>query len=333
MKMRPWLCACFLLGSWAVSGAHAAEADLSRPGANGTPTPVRLGLYLADLFEISGAEQTVLADVVLLAEWRDPRLASSEPGLRGMDLDDIWNPRLQFVNQRGVNATLPQRVEVDSTGLVHYRQRWWGRFSTRMDLKDFPMDRHEFHVQVASLGYPRDQVELVPSPEKSGRVPILSVTDWAIGPAVAEVADVERGSGVKALAGIRLTWEGRRRVGYYVLQVALPLVLIVLMGWTAFWVDPAVVTTRMSVSVTTMLTLIAYRFALGRQVPNLAYLTRFDYFLLGSTLLVFITLLVVAAGAYLVGKDRKALVHKIDRWSRAAFLVIFAAVLAWSWWL
>jgi len=201
-----------------------------------------------------------------------------------------------------------------------------------MDLRDFPMDRHRFQVQVASLGYPRDEVELTPTTEKSGRAPVLSVTDWDVGQARIESADFDPGLGAKALAGVQLTWEGRRRVGYYMVQVALPLILIVFMGWSALWVEPSVVTTRMSVAVTTMLTLIAYRFALGRLLPNLNYLTRFDYFLLASTILIFLMLLVVAAGAYLVGTDRKPLVCRIDRWSRAIFLALFAAVLLWSGW-
>jgi hypothetical protein len=36
-----------------------------------------------------------------------------------------------------------------------------------------------------------------------------------------------------------------------------------------------------------MLTLIAYRFSIGELVPKVAYLTRLDYFILGSTLMVF----------------------------------------------
>lgn len=320
----------WLFSVWAACGAHADAADVSRPGSNG-PTPVRLGLYLADVYDISGADQSFSADVVLLAEWRDPRLASTGSGARALNLDDVWNPRLQLVNQRGVSAMMPERVEVDSTGLVRYRQRWWGRFSARMDLREFPKDRHGFHIQVATLGYPRDQVELVPLPEKTGRAPELSVADWSIGPALAGIADLEPSPGVKPLAGVRLAWEGRRHVGYYLAQVAVPLILIVLMAWTALWVDPSVVTTRMSVVVTTMLTLIAYRFAFGRQVPNLNYLTRLDYFMLAATMLVFLMLLTVAAGAYFFGKDRKALVHRMDRWARGVFLGLFAAVLLWTW--
>ena len=69
----PWLLAAFWLAAAARPGRGATETDLSRPGAGGPPTPVLVNIYLADLHEVSGADQTFLADVVLQAEWQDPR--------------------------------------------------------------------------------------------------------------------------------------------------------------------------------------------------------------------------------------------------------------------
>jgi hypothetical protein len=81
---------------------------------------------------------------------------------------------------------------------------------------------------------------------------------------------------------------------------------------------------------TTMLTLIAYRFSLGTSVPNLNYRTRFDYFMLASTVLTFLILLLVVSGAYLVGKGKVTLVHCIDTWAGLAFPMVFGVVfLAW----
>jgi len=203
-----------------------------------------------------------------------------------------------------------------------------------MDLRDFPLDRQRFGVQVVSLGYSSDEVELVVNSENlpPGRAGEPSLADWQIGPARIETAAFEPGFGAKLLAGAVLRWEGRRLVGYYAVQVVLPLVLIVLLGWLALWVSPVVVPARVSMSVNTMLTLIAYRFSLGKCVPNLTYLTRFDYFMLGSTVLVFLTVVVVAAGAYLVDKDRMPLVRRIDRWGRVLFPVALALVFGLAWW-
>jgi len=178
-------------------------------------------------------------------------------------------------------------------------------------------------------------VELIPDlgGKRSGRAEQLSITDWNLGPARMEMADFEPVPGAKALAGVRLAWDGRRQVGYYAVQVIFPLVMIVLMGWTALWIAPSMVPARMSVAVTTMLTLIAYRFALARFIPNLPYLTRFDYFTLGSTILIFLVLAIVAAITYLVSKDKAALAERIARRARLIFPVIFAAVFFLIWWM
>jgi hypothetical protein len=230
---------------------------------------------------------------------------------------------------------LPQRVEIAPDGTVRYRQRWSGRFTARMDLRNFPLDRQTFYIIVVSLGYSRDEVELVPDREgqRSGRARDLSLTDWDFGPARMENADFEPGPGMRVLAGVRLVWEGKRQAGYYSIQVILPLVMIVLMGWTALWISPSTVPSRIGVTTTTMLTLIAYRFALGRLVPNLPYLTRFDYFTLGSTVFIFLMLLFVAASAYIVARGKTALAERNDRWARLLFPVVFSAMLVLIWWI
>jgi glycine receptor alpha-4 len=324
------LLVCLIAPAWC-----ATTITTSRPNAGAGPTPVNVSLYLVDLFDVSGADQAFSADVVMVAEWRDPKLAGRWTTIQNMRLEDVWEPRLQVVNQRGASALLAQRVEVYPEGLVRYRQRWSGRFTARLDFKDFPLDRQRFHVQVVSLGYSRDEVELIPDLEgkRSARAEQLSITDWRLGPTRMEMADFEPAPGMRALAGVHLIWEGKRQVGYYTVQVILPLVMIVLMGWMALWIAPSMVPPRVSVAVTTMLTLIAYRFALGRLVPNLPYLTRFDYFTLGSTILIFLVLAVVAATTYLVAQNKAVLAERIARWSRLAFPVIFGAVFLLIWWM
>ncbi len=204
-----------------------------------------------------------------------------------------------------------------------------------MDLKDFPMDQQRFEVRVASLGYSRDKVELVtskPKNRKSTRAKSLSITDWEVGPATMETADFETAPGEKSFSGANLWWEGQRYVRYYAIQTIIPLVLIVLMGWSAFWVHSSVVPARMSVVMTTMLTLISYRFALGRSIPTLTYLTRFDYFMLASTVLMFVILVVVSLEAYLVSREKVSLCNRIDFWARCIFPVVFAIVFVLAWW-
>jgi len=78
-----------------------------------------------------------------------------------------------------------------------------------------------------------------------------------------------------------------------------------------------------------MLTLIAYRFAIGTSIPKLSYLTRLDEFILWSTLLIFATLLeaVYTSSFTKYSKFNQAL--KIDRWCRWIFpsaLILVAVI-------
>ena len=326
--------AWILTAALAAPGFSQSDVDLSRPGASSGPTRVRVAISLADLHEVTGADQTFHADVIVLAEWLDPRLAGRSTSVRSVPLVEVWNPRLTLVNQKSVIPLFPDRVTVEPSGLVQWQQRWLGTFSTRMDLKDFPMDRQRFEIQVVSLGYSREEVALAVNTDlaKLRRGSTLSITDWDLGPATMEVADFDTAPGEKSFSGVRLWWEGERYVRYYAIQIIIPLVFIVLMGWAAFWVHPSVIPARMSVVMTTMLTIISYRFALGRSIPTLTYLTRFDYFMLASTVLIFAILVVVSFEAYLAGTQKLALCSRIDFWARCVFPAVFALVFIWAWW-
>ena len=55
-----------------------------------------------------------------------------------------------------------------------------------------------------------------------------------------------------------LEFEAHRLLGFYIWKVMIPLVLIVFMSWTVFWIDPVHVAAQIGVATTSMLTFIAY---------------------------------------------------------------------------
>jgi hypothetical protein len=103
----------------------------------------------------------------------------------------------------------------------------------------------------------------------------------------------------------------------------LPLILIVMMSWAVFWIDPNTSNSQISIAVTSMLTLIAYRFAVDSQLPRLPYMTRLDIFFLTSTLLVFFSLIEVLVTTILENQKRNRLAITIDRFCRVIFPTIF----------
>src|SRR5438094_9264668 len=96
-----------------------------------------------------------------------------------------------------------------------------------------------------------------------------------------------------------------------------------MMSWSVFCIDPTTSSSQISVAVTSMLTLIAYRFAIDSQLPRLPYMTRLDVSILTSTLLVFFSLIEVVATIILDNTRKKERAKKIDRYCRVIFPAIF----------
>jgi len=98
----------------------------------------------------------------------------------------------------------------------------------------------------------------------------------------------------------------------------------VIMSGSGCWIDPVNGNSQISVAVTSMLTLIAYRYAVDTQVPRLPYMTRIDLFFLVSTLLVFFSLIEVLVTTILDNNQQRERAKKIDRYCRVIFPAIFA---------
>ena len=135
------------------------------------------------------------------------------------------------------------------------------------------------------------------------------------------------GSGPTQISGYAFEFTASRNVQHYLLKVILPLVLIVMMSWAVFCIDPVTSNSQINVAVTSMLTLIAYRFAIDSQLPRLPYMTRLDAFILTSTILVFFSLIEVLVTTILDNNQQTERAKKIDRYCRVIFPVIFAVAL------
>ncbi len=312
---------------FAIVASPLASADVSRPVEGEGPTQVQVAVFVIDVDEINSASQRFDANVYLEYRWQDQRLAHSGPNEVSRSKLEVWHPRIQLVNQQKAWPTFPEIVEITPHGEVVYRQRVWGSFSQPLQLHDFPFDRHVFTIQLAAAGYNPDEVELVPNPDMaSGIARHLSLADWDILGSQAESrVFVFRPEG-EGTPGFVFSFEARRQIGYYIAKVIVPLILIVAMSWVVFWIDPAQSGTQISVAVTAMLTLIAYRFAIGTNLPKVSYLTRLDYLILLSTMLVFASLVEVVCTSTLAKKEQLQRARAIDRWSRWLFPATFALI-------
>ena len=201
----------------------------------GEPREVKIGLLMTDMTEVNGAEQSFTADVFMLATWHDPELAGGSDSIRTLDYDDVWHPTLLIYNRRSVTKSMPNEVMVRPDGTVTYLQRFTGQFSSPMNLREFPRDRQEFFVWLVAPTRAGANVTLVPDTSIVAlRTEHLSISDWKVGEASLALEAFQVAPGGPMNPGIKLTFPASRRVTYYMIQVLIPLVAIVMMAYAVF---------------------------------------------------------------------------------------------------
>lgn len=289
---------------------------------------VEVKIYLIDIEGIDSIAQSFVANLTLVLLWHDPSLAHNGRDSIEKDLEDISHPRLQILNQQRLAKTFPESVEIRPDGVVIYRQRLWGSFSQPLELRDFPFDKQRLEIQLGNINFGTQKFNLKISPN-SGISENLSIPDWEILQWDFIAEELKFGNESARLPGMVFSVEAKRDANYFKYKVILPLILIVMMSWLVFWIDASLAASQISVAVTAMLTMIAYRFALAGMLPRLPFLTTLDVFVMASTIMVFLAMVEVIYTTYLITNNRaeKAqLIDQIARW--LAPLIYFSLTIA-----
>jgi hypothetical protein len=331
MRTKFLLYAGLLVVSVQLVCSAEAPAPIERPASGNGPTQVSVGIWIVDISDIDSAKQNFTADLAIVLRWKDARLAHTGTGLAYYTLDQIWTPRVAIANETSsVVRKLPESAEVEPDGTVLFRQRYVGSFTQPLRLQSFPFDRQAFRIHFVAIRYRPNEVVFVPDKnwindgleKAAGISPSITLPDWTVEKWDAEARVYTLTPGMQ-YSGYVFEFTASRNVEHYILKVILPLVLIVMMSWSVFWTDPTNSSTQFSIAVTSMLTLIAYRFAVDTQLPRLPYMTRLDVFFLISTLLVFFSLIEVLVTTIFDNLQQAARAKTIDRYCRVIIPSIF----------
>ncbi|MEN8140740.1 MAG: hypothetical protein ABFR97_05885 [Thermodesulfobacteriota bacterium] len=303
-----------------------------RPDAGGPPTEITVGILIADVTAINDVEQTISGDFVVRMSWIDPRLAD-QAGCR-FPLARVWEPRLELLNSSQLDAKRKfqrDQVEIKAGGRVHYHQRFFGAISTYHNLENFPFDPQTFSLQLTSSEYDAEEISFKIDNKFTRVANRTNIPDWTMGKTAAAVEEMDFAGLERTRPIFTLKIDASRNTSFYVYKVMVPLSLIVMMSWSVFWINPVQFGPQIGLSATAMLTLIAFQFALTGILPKLSYFTIMDKLLLGSTVLVFFSMVESVTTINLVSREREDLAVRLDKVCRwlfpLAFTLFWAAVI------
>ncbi len=301
------------------------EALTSPPDTSKGPVIVSVTMKLLDINEIEGASQSFNANVFFELEWVDKRLAHDGKSERKIKLDDIWHPNMEFANETFLRRTFPRIAYISPEGKVTFFQRMVGDFSQALVLNEFPFDVQTIELVLVSVDMlNRNDIQIKPLHDEAGYIgDSFSLPDWNIVGHSFNAVSYKPISTAGGDPAVSFKIIVKRKLGYYWLHIILPLIFIVIMSMTIFWIPPQQQGVQVGISTTSMLTLIAYKFAISNSIPSVSYLTRLDIFILVSTVLVFFALIHSIVTAQLVDMGMEKLALRLDWINRFLFPAAF----------
>jgi gamma-aminobutyric acid receptor subunit beta len=276
---------------------------------------------------INDIHQTLSIDTFIGAQWQDRRLALPEAERKGQKrflmLENIWTPRILFLNNRGLTSHLREGVEVDDLGNIKYLNRLTGTVSIDLDFSEFPFDVQRLPIDIISYEYTTDEMQfslregVVMTPEA------FSIEGWQIKQLDGQVNAFTSPDTGEELPRLTYLIEAKRDSDYYLLTMLVPMSLIIFMAWTVFWLQPEMVAPRIGISTASIFSLIALGVSIRLGLPKISYITHADVFVLGCTLMVFLALGVAVLGSRWANSDRMHLALKANSIARWVYMFLF----------
>ena len=301
-----------------------------RPTVNGEPTVIDISIFIFDIDEIDDVAQRFSIDMFLAARWRDPRLALPEHEREGKErfvaLEDIWAPRVLFLNDRGLTPRLRLGATIDDLGNVWTENRLSGELAADLEFREFPFDVQRLPIEIVSYAYSTDELQFSLNTYSPGKSKRYSIEGWDLRLLEPEIGVFVAPPYDKKLPRLTFNVQAKRSSDYYVLTMLLPMSLIIFMAWTVFWLQPNIVPPRIAIATASIFSLIALGVSIRLGLPKVSYLTKADIFVIGCTLMVFLALGIAVIGSRWASSDRMEKALKANAISRWIYMVIFVLV-------
>ncbi len=319
----------------AMAQAAGIEVDtglLSPPMVDNKPVNVKIGLFLTNLIDVDEVKERFEISGYLSKTWKDPRLAFSPAGgatERSYNLDSIWSPRVLMINAAARREKITVNVKGDPDGTIHYLELFQAELTTSLFLEAFPFDTQSLEVFVAPFLDERNTTTLEYDNKLSGvgTEPFVELAQWKILGVQGAGERHAIGATGKEISELEIDLVVRRRYRYYIWKVFLPLLAMVAIAYSAFWIKTSDYYTQISITLTAVLTEIAFLFAISSSLPKVPYLTFIDAFFLMSFAFSCACIVELVAVHQILERSRSDNAARVRTIARILYPVIYVAVL------
>uniref|UniRef100_A0A8C9V2V9 GABA(C) receptor n=1 Tax=Scleropages formosus TaxID=113540 RepID=A0A8C9V2V9_SCLFO len=278
-----------------------------RPGFGGAAIPVGIDVQVESIDSISEVNMDFTMTLYLRHYWQDDRLAfpSSNNKSRTFDarlVKKIWVPDVFFVHSKRsfIHDTTMENImlRVYPDGNILYSVRITVTALCSMDFSRFPLDTQNCSLELESYAYNENDLMLYwKNGNDSLRTDEILLSQFFI-----EEFNPSFGLAFYSSTGwynrLYINFLLRRHIFFFMLQTYFPTMLMVMLSWVSFWIDRRAVPARVSLGITTVLTMSTIITGVSASMPQVSYVKAVDIYLWASFLFVFLSVIEYAAVNY-----------------------------------
>ncbi|XP_020294675.1 glutamate-gated chloride channel isoform X4 [Pseudomyrmex gracilis] len=269
-----------------ILGPGRYDARIRPSGENGTDGPaiVRVNLFVRSIATISDIKMEYSVQLTFREQWLDERLRFDDiqGKLKYLTLTEanrVWMPDLFFANEKEGhfhNIIMPNvYIRIYPNGDVLYSIRISLTLSCPMNLKLYPLDRQICSLRMASYGWTtNDLVFLWKEGDPVQVVKNLHLPRFTLEKFLTDYCNSKTNTGEYSCLKVDLLF--KREFSYYLIQIYIPCCMLVIVSWVSFWLDQAAVPARVSLGVTTLLTMATQTSGINASLPPVSYTKAID---------------------------------------------------------
>ncbi|XP_048387183.1 gamma-aminobutyric acid receptor subunit rho-2-like isoform X2 [Stegostoma tigrinum] len=254
-----------------------------RPAFGGPAIPVGVDVMVESLDSISEVNMDFTMTLYLRNYWKDERLSFPSTTNKSMTFDGrlvkkIWAPDVFFVHSKRsfIHDTTTDNImlRIFPDGNVLYSIRVTVTAMCNMDFSCFPLDTQTCSLEIESYAYTEDDLMLYWKGDRDA---------------------LKTDEKVSLSQFLIQRFHTTSKLAFYSSTAT----LMVMLSWVSFWIDRQAVPARVSLGITTVLTMSTIITGVNASMPRVSYIKAVDIYLWVSFVFVFLSVLEYAAVNYL----------------------------------
>uniref|UniRef100_A0A7I4Z0P7 Ig-like domain-containing protein n=1 Tax=Haemonchus contortus TaxID=6289 RepID=A0A7I4Z0P7_HAECO len=287
------------------------------PAKDGTiysgPVVVTVNMLIRSISKIDNVNMEYSVQLTFRESWLDERL---KYGVSSDNLPEfliltagqqIWMPDSFFQNEKHAYKHMIDKpnvlIRVHKDGTILYSVRISLVLSCPMHLQFYPMDVQQCFIDLASYAYTTKDIDYVwkvdePVQLKAGLS--SSLPSFQLNNVSTTYCTSITNTGTYSC--LRTVLQLRRQFSYYLLQLYIPSCMLVIVSWVSFWIDRSAVPARVTLGVTTLLTMTTQSSGINAKLPPVAYIKAIDVWIGACLTFIFGALLEFAWVTYIANR-------------------------------